>query len=146
MLSSFARAHLLVHEEGLCDWRRVGKARGFDQNAVELALALQQVADDADQIAAHGAANTPIVHFEDFFVGIHDELVVDADVAEFVDDDRVFAAMLLGKQAVEQRRLAGTEIAGQHGHRDGGSLGHGTTPDVNLIGCQQPIASDIMYQ
>jgi hypothetical protein len=125
------RAHFLVDKEGLCHRRRVREARGLDQNAIELALALQQVADDADQIAAHGAANASVVHFEHFLVGVHDQLVVDADLAELVDDHRVSAAVLFGKHAVEERRFPGAEIAGQHRYRDGGGFGHGRTPDVN---------------
>ena len=51
-----------------------------------------------------------------------DQVVVDADLAELVDDDGVFLAVRLRQDAVEQRRLAGAEIAGQH--RDGDFVGH----------------------
>jgi hypothetical protein len=44
-------------------------------------------------------------------------MVIDADLAEFVDDDRHAAAMLGRKDAVEQRRLPGSQKAGQDGHR-----------------------------
>jgi hypothetical protein len=134
MLSSFAFARTSSSTKNVCaTGAGSARARGFDQDAVQLTLALQQVADDADQIAAYGAANAPVVHLEHFLVGVHDQLVVDADLAELVDDDRVSAAVLLGKHAVEQRRLAGAEIAGQHGYRDRGSFEHGTSPDVNSI-------------
>jgi hypothetical protein len=43
--------------------------------------------DDADEIAANGAADAAVVHLEDFLVGADDEVVVDADLAELVDDD-----------------------------------------------------------
>ena len=81
------RAHLVVDEEGL-------RHRGA-------APALEQVADDADQVAAHGAADAAVVHL----------------------DHRIAAAMLLGEQPVRQRGLAGDEITGQHRHRDPGALG-----------------------
>ena len=86
--------------------------------AVELALALHQAFDDADEIAAHGAADAAIVHFEDFFVGADDEIIVDADLAEFIDDDGEFLAVGLAQDAVQERRLAGAEIAGEHGDGD----------------------------
>ena len=112
------RADILVDEEGLRHRRRIGEARGLDDDGVELALAPHQPVDDADEIAAHGAADAAVVHLEHFFVGADDEVVVDADLAEFVDDDGVFLAVRLGQDAVEQRGLAGAEIAGQHGDRD----------------------------
>jgi hypothetical protein len=61
--------HVLVHEEGLRHRRRIGEARGLDDDGVELALALHQPFDDADEVAAHGAADAAVVHLEDFLVG-----------------------------------------------------------------------------
>ena len=113
--------HVLVDEEGLRHRRRIGKTRGLDDDGVELALALHQPVEDAHEIAAHGAADAAIVHLEHFLVGADDEVVVDADLAEFVDDDGVFLAVVFRQDAVEQRGLAGAEIAGQHG--DGNFLG-----------------------
>jgi hypothetical protein len=85
--------HVLVDEEGLRHRRRIGEARGLDDDGVELALALHQAFDDADQVAAHGAADAAVVHLEHFFVGADDQVVVDADLAELVDDDGVFLAV-----------------------------------------------------
>src|ERR1700730_11625106 len=107
---------LVVGEEGLRHRTGIGEPRGLDQNAVELVLALHQAFADAYEVAAHGAANAAVVHLEDFLVGIDHEVVVDAELAEFVHDDGVFLAMLLAQDAVEQGGLAGAEIAGQHGH------------------------------
>ena len=111
-------ADILVDEEGLRHRRGVGEARGLDDDGVELALAPHQPIDDADQVAAHGAADAAVVHLEHFFVGADDQLVVDADLAELVDDHGVFLAVRLGQDAVEQRGLAGAEIAGEHGDGD----------------------------
>ena len=109
---------ILVDEEGLRHRRRVGEAGGLDDDGVELALAPHQPVEDAHQVAAHGAADAAVVHLEHFLVGADDEVVVDADLAELVDDDGVFLAVRLGQDAVEQRGLAGAEIAGEHGDRD----------------------------
>ena len=43
-----------------------------DQDGVELVLALEQIAYDPDEVAAHGAADAAAVHIEDFLVGIGD--------------------------------------------------------------------------
>ncbi len=111
-------AHVLVDEEGLGDRRRVGQARGLDQDRIEAALAFHQPFDDADQIAAHGAADAAVVHLEHFFLGIDDEIVVDAKFAKLVDDDGKLPAVLLGQQAIEEGRLSGAEVSGQHGDGD----------------------------
>ena len=78
--------HVLVDEEGLRHRRRIGEAGRLDDDRVEPALALHQPLDDADEVAAHGAADAAVVHLEHFFVRADDELVVDADLAELVDD------------------------------------------------------------
>ena len=66
----------------------IGEAGGFDEDVVELALAaFHQVAEDADQVAADGAADAAVVHLEDFFLGADDEVLIDADLAELVLDD-----------------------------------------------------------
>jgi hypothetical protein len=97
---------------------RVGEARGLDDDGVELALPLHQPVHDADEVAAHGAADAAVVHLEHFLVGADHEVVVDADLAELVDDHGVALAVRLGEDAVEERGLAGAEIAGEHGDGD----------------------------
>ena len=83
-------AHIVIHEEGLGDGHRVSKAGRFDDDPIEAAGAAHQAFNDADQVAAHGATDTAIVHLVDFFVGLDNQVVVDADLAEFVDDDGIF--------------------------------------------------------
>ena len=107
----------------------IGEAGGLDDDGVELALALHQPVEDADEIAAHGAADAAVVHLEHFLVGADDELVVDADLAELVDDHGIFLAVLLGEDAVEERGLAGAEIAGEDG--DGDLVGHRDNPQLS---------------
>ena len=53
------------------------------------------------------------------------QVVVDADLAELVDDHGVFLAVLLGEDAVEEGGLAGAEIAGEHGDGDFFNFGVG---------------------
>ena len=120
---------LVVGEEGLRHRARVGQAGGLDQDAVELVLALHQAFEDADEVAAHGAADAAVVHLEHFLVGVHHEVVVDAELAELVLDDGDVLAVLLAQDAVQQRGLAGAEKAGQHGHGHLG-LGHGNSSKI----------------
>ena len=111
-------ADIFVHEEGLRDRRRIGKPGGLDQNPVQVTLAPHQPGEDADEITPHRAADATVVHLENLFVRVDDEIIVDADLAEFIDDDRIALAVGLGEDAIEQRRLAGTEITGEHGDGD----------------------------
>jgi hypothetical protein len=84
-----------------------------------------------DQVAAHRAADAAVVHFKHFFIGAHDEVVVDADLAELIDDHGVAFAVVLREDAVEQGGLAGAQVAGQDGDGSaggrgcGGCIGHG---------------------
>ncbi len=108
--------HVGIDEEGLRDGGRIGEACRLDDDRVELSLALQQAFDDADEIAAHRAADAAIVHLENFFVGADDEIIVYADLAEFIDDDGELAAVRLGQNTVQQSGLARAQIAGEHGN------------------------------
>ena len=85
------------------------QGRGLDEDSVEAALPFHQAAENADQVTAHGAADAAVVHLEHFLVGVDHEVVVDTDLAELVDDDGVFLAVLFGQDAVQERRLAGAE-------------------------------------
>ena len=107
-----------VAEERLRHGAGVGQAGGLDEHAVEAVLALEEPAEDAEQVAAHGAAEAAVVHGEDLLVGLDDELVIDAHLAEFVLNDGDPAAVLFGENAVQQGGLAGAEEAGEHGDRN----------------------------
>jgi len=74
---------------------------------LRLALRLQ-FAQDAHQVAAHGAANAAIVHLDDLLARVlHQQFVVDAGLTELVFDDGDLVAVLLLEDAIEQRGLAG---------------------------------------
>ena len=107
-------ADFVVNEKRPRDARRSARPAVSTRIAVEAAAALHQPGENADQVAAHGAADAAVIHLEDFFVGIDDDIVVDADFAELVDDDGEPLAVVLAEYAVEKRRLAGIEIAGQN--------------------------------
>ena len=118
------RFHFLVGEESLRDGAWIGQAGGFDENEIELVLAFEQFAEDADEIAANGAADAAVVHFEDFFLGLDHQILIDADLAEFIFDDGNAFAVLSGEDMVEQGGLAGAEEAGENGDGDALVGGH----------------------
>ena len=92
--------HVLVDEEGLRDGGRVREAGpSSTMIASNLPLRFIKALDDADEVAAHGAADAAVVHLEDFLVRADDEVVVDADLAELVDDHRELLAMRLGEDS-----------------------------------------------
>jgi hypothetical protein len=126
-------ADLLVGEERLRYRTGVGHAGGLDHHAVEPDLALValflQRAEDADEIAAHGAADAAVIHLHDLLVAGLDDVVVDPDLAELVLDHRDALAMILLQDAVQQRGLAAAEEPGEDRHRHhlffrGGVLRH----------------------
>src|SRR3546814_8419054 len=73
-----------VFSSDLGDGDRIGKAGGFDDDRIEAARAAHQAFDDADQVAANGAADTAIVHLVDFFVGFDDQAIGRASCRERV--------------------------------------------------------------
>jgi hypothetical protein len=108
---------VVVEEERLRHRARIGHARGLDEDVVELVAALHELAEDADQVAAHRAADAAVVGLEQLLLGADDQLRVDADLAEFVLDDRYALAVLLREDAVQQRGFSGAEEAREHRDR-----------------------------
>jgi len=113
------RLHFLVHEERLDHGTGIGQAGGLDEDAVEFVAALEQAVEDADEVAAHGAADAAVVHLKDFLVGVDHEFVVDADLAVFVLDDRDALAVVFREDAVEEGGFPGPEEAGEDGDGNG---------------------------
>src|SRR5438128_1631577 len=116
-------ADLLVDEEALRDRPRVRHSGGLDDDAVELELArvapLFQLAKDADKVPAHGAAHAAVVHLDDLLAGpVQQDVVVHARLAELVLDHGDAPAVPLLEDAVDERRLAAPQEAGEYGHRN----------------------------
>ena len=108
---------IVIEEEGLRDRPGIGHAGGFDDDVVETVAALEQLTEDAQQIAAHRAADAAVVGLEDLLFGADHELVIDTDLAELVLDDGDTLAVLLREDAVEEGRLSGPEESCQHRDR-----------------------------
>jgi len=116
------RAALLILErKGLRDGQRLGDARALDEQVFELLLA-GEARDLLQQVLAQRAADAAVGHFDHLLVhavehGLAnlaarlDELGVDVDLAHVIDDHRDPLALAVGKDVVEQRRLARAEEA-----------------------------------
>ena len=106
---------LLVHKKRLNHRAWIRKPGRLDEDVVKLVFALEKIAQDANEIAAHRAANAAVVHLEKFLVGIDNEFVIDPDFAEFIFDHGDFESVLFGEDAVEKRGLSGSKKAGENG-------------------------------
>ena len=126
-----ARRDDRVGHQGVQDRRRIGEAGGLDHDAgEERDLALdpvdKQIGQGVDDVAAHGAAQAAAVQQHDILARPLDQQMVEADLAELVDDDRGRRHAGLLQHMIEHRRLAAAEKAGQQGDRDqGGWFGRG---------------------
>src|SRR5690606_31919872 len=121
-------AQVIIEEEGLRHRPWIGHAGGFDQGMVEAVATLEQLAQHTDQVAAHRAADAAIAGFEDLLFSADHQLVIHAHFPELVLDHGNALAMLVRKDAVEQRGLARAEKAGQHGDRNASGLVHALLP------------------
>ena len=121
--------------QGVDHRRRVGQAGGLDQHpaqALELApqRAHEEPLERSHEVSLHAAADAAGIEHDQTLVDLFHQMVVDADRAELVDQHRAAVHLRLAQQVVEQGGLAGTEEAGEQGHRDatvgiGGGRGGG---------------------
>lgn len=109
-----------VAHEGLQDGGRVGEAGGLDDDAADLAGgdAGLQVLQGADEVAADGAAEAAGVEEDGGVVEGFDEEVVEADLAELVDEDGGVGEVWLFEEVVEEGRFSGAEEAGEYDKGD----------------------------
>jgi hypothetical protein len=115
--------HRIVHKRG-DDRCRIGKPRRLDDEAVELRhrspfAAIVEIANGLAEIAPDGAAQTAALQDHHALVDPLKEMVIEADLAELVDEHRRIAEFRRGQQALEQSRLAaaqkaGDEVDGKH--------------------------------
>ena len=107
--------------DGVGDGDGLADARGLDDDVVELTR-VGDAGELASEVVGEGAADAAVGH-RDELVGLGettllDEVGVDVDLADVVDDDGRANALVVGEDAVEQRRLASPEIAGDEDDLD----------------------------
>ena len=116
-------AHDRLGDDGVQDWRRIGKPGRFDDDAVEtgdratLALA-QQVAQCLRQVVAHRAADAAVAQQRRAHIRFPHQMVIDPDLPKLVDDDGDLAGLGIEQEVPQQRRLATAEKPGDDENRD----------------------------
>ena len=110
-------ADIFIHKKSLRDGRGIGEASRFHDDTIHAAPAPHQAAQNSYEIATHRTADAAVVHFENFFFRVDDEIIVNSNLTEFIDNDGITLAVRLRKNPVEQRGLSRTEITGDY--RDG---------------------------
>ncbi|MCY1440091.1 hypothetical protein D9M71_563510 [compost metagenome] len=106
-----------------------GQARGFDEDVIQVATALDQLAHHREEFFLDGAAQAAVGQLEDttagFLFGTADsalleDFTVDTQLAEFVDDHGDTTALGVVEHVPQQGGLARAEKAGDDGN---GKLG-----------------------
>ncbi len=105
---------------------------GFDDDVLGRHVAVQQLFQRRHEILGHGAADAAVRQFHHVLIGAAfdsaclQDVAIDAQITEFVDDECDTPPARMGQHVADQRGLAGTEKAGDHGGRDLRS--HGIVP------------------
>ncbi len=103
--------------------------------------AVEQRLHRRDEILGHGAADAAVRQLEDIIFGAGlvaaalEDVAVDAEITEFVDDERYALAIRVVEQMADEGGLAGAEKAGDDG---GGDLLHGKAPETGKAGATGP--------
>ena len=112
-------------EEGQGDGQWVSDAGGFHDDMIELVGAGEDADDAVDQVIVRGAADAAVVELDHVVGAGDDQVVVDADVAELVDEDGGADALAVGEDVVDQGGLATAEEASDQRYRQTVSGGAG---------------------
>jgi hypothetical protein len=113
--------------EGFEQGFRQREAGGFDQDVLGRVGAIEQRLHGRQEILGDGAAQAAIGEFDDVVIGAAGDaaaaqgFAVDAQRAEFIDDDGDAAAAGVGEHVAQQGGFAGAEEAGDDG---GGDFAH----------------------
>ncbi len=106
-----------MRHRGLQHRRRVGEPGRLQHHAAEAGAAVVEVAQKllqrVDQVATKRTTQTTALKQDDTVANLPNQQVVEADFAEFIDDDGGLGQGRVTDQAVEQRGFAGAEEAGQ---------------------------------
>ena len=103
----------------MADLGRIRHAAGLDDDVVNLTPALADTVEGQHEAVGQRAADAAAGQVDRLAVVAGDEVGVDIDVAKIVDQHSQAEALAVAKQVVEQRRLAGTEIAADDGIGNG---------------------------
>ena len=110
-------------QEGHRHRQRIGQAGGLDHQVVDLLGPLQNAINGLQQLAVDRAADAAVAELHRVVPRGDDQVVVDADFAEFIHQHGRLQALLVGEDVVEQRGLARAEETGEDRHRQAGGQG-----------------------
>jgi hypothetical protein len=118
-----AHREIRVIEHRVQDGGRVGQPCRFDDDAPEwrypaVVAPAQQILEGGDEVAADRAAEAARREQDHALVHRFDEEVIEADLAELVDDHDRVGEGGVAEETIEERRLARAKEAGEHGQRD----------------------------
>ncbi len=113
----------LIRHQSVQDGRGISETRSLDQYPLEgrhiLAQAQHhQVAQRVHQVTAYRAAQAAGIQKNHVLVAADGQLVVQPDLAEFVDDDGGFLHRWVVQHMVQHGRLAAAQEPGEQGNRD----------------------------
>jgi hypothetical protein len=117
--------HDRLRRQRVQDRRRIRESGGFDHDTVEvgylrLIAAREQRAQSTAQVIPDAAADAAALEQHDRFVNALDQKVIEADLAELVDQHHGALHIRRAQQMLEQRRLTAAEKPGEDVDRDGG--------------------------
>ena len=103
--------------------QRLGEreARGLDQDVLGRGLAGEQRLDRRHEVVGHGAADAAVGELDDIglvaglVAAALQHILVDAEIAELVDDQRDAPPVRGAQRVADEAGLAGAEEAGDHG-------------------------------
>src|SRR5215510_3468935 len=84
----------IIEKKRLHDRGRISETGGFDHQGIEFLTVLEELEKTAYEIAAHGAADATVAHFDDFLIRRNQQMMIDAHFAEFVHNNRDPPAMV----------------------------------------------------
>ena len=136
MLSNRMRARLSSSMNVSAMLGRLGHPAGLEQDVLGLLGTRHHLCHRGHQIVADVATDAAVGEIDDVarVLNTDDELGVNVDRAEVIHQHGDSKAVCASENAIQQRRLASTEKAGQHGQRDGLVPGLSGTSDVNRRG------------
>src|SRR5690606_16332393 len=136
--------------EGLDQRLGQRQARGLDQDVVDFLRSREDGIERGHEIVGHRAANAAIGKLHHVFLGAGldaatpKDFTVDANVAEFVDDDGKPLAARVLDEVSDQRRLAGAEKPGDNSAGNAFERVHWSSLKKSMVGMRaiRPRLSD----
>ena len=122
-IDELLRAKLRNAAYGLCNGTGLADAAGFDNDVVEL-VHLAEFGELRHKVHLEGAADATVLQGHQTVVGaahyaaLFNQVGVYVHLADVVYDDGEFDSLFIGKDAVQESRLAASEVTGHEEYRN----------------------------